>query len=187
VRRQSCRRRAITGILVGCLSVFIYTSTFICNAFANVYFVVVLLYWRQPREIVTKWRQVNSQHYNGRCLWCVLELFRAFLQVLWALVGAVHCPCWQTRRRGCRCVAQFGDEVFFTPEALHFLCGCIRRCLWYTCIWRWYSRTLYDQPRGLVVRINGYWSWGPGFDSRFYHEDFSLKGKIPMVTMVSVV
>jgi hypothetical protein len=44
-----------------------------------------------------------------------------------------------------------------------------------------------DQPRGLVVRVSDYWSWGPGFDSRFYHRDFSLKGKIPMVTMVWVV
>jgi hypothetical protein len=44
-----------------------------------------------------------------------------------------------------------------------------------------------DQPRGLVVRVPGYWSWGPGFDSRFYHGNFSLKGKLPMVTMVWVV
>jgi hypothetical protein len=44
-----------------------------------------------------------------------------------------------------------------------------------------------NQPRGLVVRVSEYWSWGPGFDSRFYHGDFSLKGKIPMVTMVWVV
>jgi hypothetical protein len=33
-----------------------------------------------------------------------------------------------------------------------------------------------DQPRGLVVRVSDYWSWGPGFDSRFCHGDFSLKG-----------
>jgi hypothetical protein len=32
-----------------------------------------------------------------------------------------------------------------------------------------------------------YWLWGPGFDSRFYHGYFSLKGKFPMVTMVWVV
>jgi hypothetical protein len=44
-----------------------------------------------------------------------------------------------------------------------------------------------DQPRCLVVRISDYWSWGHGFDSRFYHGDFSLKGKIPMVTIVWVV
>jgi hypothetical protein len=44
-----------------------------------------------------------------------------------------------------------------------------------------------DEPRGLVVTVFYYWSWGPGFDSRFYHGHFSLKGKIPMVTMVRVV
>jgi hypothetical protein len=38
-----------------------------------------------------------------------------------------------------------------------------------------------------VVRVSDYWPWGPGFDSRFYHGDFSLKGNIPMVTMVWVV
>jgi hypothetical protein len=41
-----------------------------------------------------------------------------------------------------------------------------------------------DQPRGLIVRVSDYWSWGPGFDSRFCHGDFSLKGKIPLATMV---
>jgi hypothetical protein len=44
-----------------------------------------------------------------------------------------------------------------------------------------------DRPRGLVVRVSDYWSWGPGFDSRFYQGDLSLKGKIPMVPMVWVV
>jgi hypothetical protein len=44
-----------------------------------------------------------------------------------------------------------------------------------------------DQPRGLLVRVSDYWSWGPGFDCRLYHGDFSLKGKFPMVTMVWVV
>jgi hypothetical protein len=44
-----------------------------------------------------------------------------------------------------------------------------------------------DQPRGLVVKVSDYWSWGPGFDSWFCHGDFSLKGKILMVTMVWVV
>jgi hypothetical protein len=44
-----------------------------------------------------------------------------------------------------------------------------------------------DQPLGLVVRVSDYWSWGPGFESRFCHGDFSLKRKIPMVTMVWVV
>jgi hypothetical protein len=43
-----------------------------------------------------------------------------------------------------------------------------------------------DQPRGIVVRLSDYWSWGPGFDSRFYHGYFSLKRKIPMVTVVWV-
>jgi hypothetical protein len=46
---------------------------------------------------------------------------------------------------------------------------------------------LSDQPRGLVVRVSGYWSWGPGFDSRFCHGNFPLWGRIPMVTMVWVV
>jgi hypothetical protein len=32
-----------------------------------------------------------------------------------------------------------------------------------------------DQPRGLVVGVSDYWSWGPEFDSRLYHGDFSLK------------
>jgi hypothetical protein len=33
----------------------------------------------------------------------------------------------------------------------------------------------------VLVRVSDYWSsWG--FDSRFHHGDFSLKGKIPMVT-----
>jgi hypothetical protein len=44
-----------------------------------------------------------------------------------------------------------------------------------------------DQPRGLVVTDSDYWSWGPGFDFRVYHGDFSLKGKIPMVTTVWIV
>jgi hypothetical protein len=44
-----------------------------------------------------------------------------------------------------------------------------------------------DQPRGLEVRVSDHWSWGPGFDSRSYHGDFSLTGKIPMVTIVWVV
>jgi hypothetical protein len=41
-----------------------------------------------------------------------------------------------------------------------------------------------DQPRGLAVSVSDYSSSGTGFDSRFYRGDFSLKGKIPMVTMV---
>ena len=45
----------------------------------------------------------------------------------------------------------------------------------------------WDQPRGLMVRVSDYKSWGPGFDSRFYHGNFSLQGKIPMVTMVWLV
>ena len=44
-----------------------------------------------------------------------------------------------------------------------------------------------DQPRGLVVRVSDYLSWGPGFDSRFYHGNFSLQEKIPVVTKVCVV
>jgi hypothetical protein len=44
-----------------------------------------------------------------------------------------------------------------------------------------------NQPHDLVVRVSDYRSWGHGFDSWFYHGDFSLKGKIPMVTMVWVV
>jgi hypothetical protein len=32
-----------------------------------------------------------------------------------------------------------------------------------------------DQPHGLVIRISDYWSWGPGFDSRFCNGDFSMK------------
>jgi hypothetical protein len=44
----------------------------------------------------------------------------------------------------------------------------------------------YDQPRGLVVRVSDYSSRGPRFDSWFYYGDFSLKGKIPTVTMVWV-
>jgi hypothetical protein len=43
---------------------------------------------------------------------------------------------------------------------------------------KWY------QPRCLVFRVSDYWS---GFDSRFCHGDFSLKGKISMVTIVWVV
>jgi hypothetical protein len=41
-----------------------------------------------------------------------------------------------------------------------------------------------DQPRGLVVRVSVFWSWGTGFDYRFCHRDFSLKRKIPMATTV---
>jgi hypothetical protein len=44
-----------------------------------------------------------------------------------------------------------------------------------------------DQPRGLVVWVSEYWSWRPGFDSRFRHGDFSLKGTIPLTTMVWVI
>jgi hypothetical protein len=44
-----------------------------------------------------------------------------------------------------------------------------------------------DTSRGPVVRVSDYWSWGPGFDYWFCHGDFSLKGKIPMVTMVWIV
>jgi hypothetical protein len=47
--------------------------------------------------------------------------------------------------------------------------------------------TFSDQPHGLMVGVSDYWSWGPGFDSRFYHGDFSVKGKIPMMSMVWVV
>jgi hypothetical protein len=47
--------------------------------------------------------------------------------------------------------------------------------------------TVNAQPRVLVVRVSDYWSRGLGFDSRLYHGDFSLKGKIPMVTMVWAV
>jgi hypothetical protein len=39
-----------------------------------------------------------------------------------------------------------------------------------------------DSTGGLVVRVSDYWLWGSRFDSRFYHGEFSLKGKIPMVT-----
>jgi hypothetical protein len=38
-----------------------------------------------------------------------------------------------------------------------------------------------------ISLCSDYWSWGPGFDSRFCQGDFSLKGKIPMVIMVWVV
>ena len=45
------------------------------------------------------------------------------------------------------------------------------------CNWK-LERVLYylicDQPRGLVVRISDYQPWGSGFDSRFYHGNFSL-------------
>jgi hypothetical protein len=50
----------------------------------------------------------------------------------------------------------------------------------------WITQRRCHHPR-LVVRVSGYWLWGPGFDSRFYHGDFSLKGKIPIVTTVWVV
>ena len=46
---------------------------------------------------------------------------------------------------------------------------------------------IWDQPRGLVIRVSDYKSWGPEFDFRFYHGNFSLQGKIPVVTMVWVV
>jgi uncharacterized heparinase superfamily protein len=49
------------------------------------------------------------------------------------------------------------------------------------------SNFVSDQPHGLVVRVSDYWSWGPGVNSQFYHGDFSLKGKILMVTVVCVV
>jgi hypothetical protein len=51
---------------------------------------------------------------------------------------------------------------------------------------KWYTWT-YNQPRGLVDTVSDYWSWGPGFDSQFCHGDFSLKGKIPLATLVWVV
>jgi hypothetical protein len=38
-----------------------------------------------------------------------------------------------------------------------------------------------------VFGVSDYWSWGPRFDSRLHHGDFSFKGKIPIVTMVWVV
>jgi hypothetical protein len=38
-----------------------------------------------------------------------------------------------------------------------------------------------------VVRVSDYWSLGPGFDSQFYHGNFPLEGRIPVVTMVWVV
>ena len=46
---------------------------------------------------------------------------------------------------------------------------------------------IYVQPCGLVVRVSDYQSWGPGFDSRFYDWNFSLQGKIPVVTIVPIV
>ena len=49
------------------------------------------------------------------------------------------------------------------------------------------SKTVHDQLRGLVVRVSGYKSRGPGFDSRLYHGNFPCGGRIPVVTMVWVV
>jgi hypothetical protein len=57
----------------------------------------------------------------------------------------------------------------------------------YPCVLGFYTIISSDQLRGLVVRVSDYWSSGPGFDSRLYHGDFSLKGKIPIVTRVWVV
>jgi hypothetical protein len=51
----------------------------------------------------------------------------------------------------------------------------------------WNIYLTHDQPRGLVVRVSDYRSWGHGFDSRFCHVNFSLKGKIPLAYMVWVV
>jgi hypothetical protein len=48
----------------------------------------------------------------------------------------------------------------------------------------WHTFRQIYQPRGLVVRVSDCWLWGPGFDSRVCHGDFSLKGKIPLATMV---
>jgi hypothetical protein len=31
-----------------------------------------------------------------------------------------------------------------------------------------FTSEFWDQPRSLVVRVSDYWSWGSGFDSRFY-------------------
>jgi hypothetical protein len=50
-----------------------------------------------------------------------------------------------------------------------------------------FEHKITDQPRGLVIRVSDYWSWGPGFNFRFYYGDFSLKRTIPMVTTVWVV
>jgi hypothetical protein len=35
-----------------------------------------------------------------------------------------------------------------------------------------------DQPHGLVVRVSDYWSWGPGFDSRFHHGDHGVGSSV---------
>jgi hypothetical protein len=50
----------------------------------------------------------------------------------------------------------------------------------------WYWKKIYTFHYSLVIRVSDYWSWGLGFDSRFYHGDFPLKSKIPMVTTVWV-
>ena len=42
-----------------------------------------------------------------------------------------------------------------------------------------HSLSYCDQPRGLVVRVSDYWSWGPGFDSRLYRGNFPWRGRFP--------
>jgi len=44
---------------------------------------------------------------------------------------------------------------------------------------QWNAQTKYspwDQPRGLVVRVSDYYSWGPAFDSRLYRGNFPWRG-----------
>jgi hypothetical protein len=56
----------------------------------------------------------------------------------------------------------------------------------------WQKLTVFLRDKIHILNI-GYYAWSefpttdPGFDSRLYHGDISLKGKIPMVTMVWVV
>jgi hypothetical protein len=121
--------------------------------------------------------------------------------------------CWHSKLHHCWCVslvperyALFSQGVQTTETAMHYClrqtintncqrcCCCVSAGLVLLFCYSGnhdniaFSYIVYiDQPRGLVVRVSDYWSWGPGFDSRLCHGDFSLKGKIPMATMVWVV
>jgi hypothetical protein len=57
----------------------------------------------------------------------------------------------------------------------------------YDTIWCAVLYFLFRSASWSTGHSSDYWPWGPAFDSRLDPEDYCLKGKIPMVTMVWIV
>jgi hypothetical protein len=144
----------------------------------------------------------GTDHCNSEEYWCT-HLDTCVART-WILYQCLPCHPWCTHRTSLVVKKTFqfscGCEQFHYCRSFGFIVrnACNHgehhetpRIKRYYCALVGCNKTIkvgrYDQPRGLVVRVSGYWSGGPWFDSRFCHGDFSLKGKIPMGTMVWVV